>query len=387
MNNYVYKKGEDVDNPGLLIPRYKALGRTAPNGKVYPEKPIVNGSEDDLVPVRSIVTKNSGDLSVITPDLIGKKFKDFTEGAAIGLSFGTSLTENITQSALGLKHGGHERVILKEGYLYAPKACEFREEGRWMYLKIRGGELKYPRPDNLVTVGKTKFEKDELICTAYETTSPIYKLNALIKLMRAKGSDGVRYFEKDNVIVSDCYAYEDGTIHYSETKDGNIEVFIGDRQYDYSPECMYYYPEGTEIKKFQRFCSGVVNMAHVVAEITNINDVYLIFRKQFYTLTDKDYLKTGLSSLNSSQEELVELLFTSLTNVVRDPVSKEVEEINYLGTQSGVMNKKSFYTVLSFGYSSRVISRALKGDLNLSGDVMTETILGLLLNNKLDDKK
>lgn len=105
MNSYVYKKGEDAENSGLLIPRYKALGRTAPNGKVYPNKPLVNGSEDDLVPVRSIVTKHTGDLNVITPDLIGTKFKDFTEGAAIGLSFGTSLTEGTTQSALGLKHG------------------------------------------------------------------------------------------------------------------------------------------------------------------------------------------------------------------------------------------------------------------------------------------
>lgn len=105
MNSYVYKEGEDTENPGLLIPRYKALGRTAPNGKIYPDKPLASGSEDDLVPVRSIITKNTGDPNVITPDLIGTKFKDFTEGAAIGLSFGTSLTENITQSALGLKHG------------------------------------------------------------------------------------------------------------------------------------------------------------------------------------------------------------------------------------------------------------------------------------------
>ena len=45
--------------------------------------------------MRSIVTKKTGDLNTITPDLIGKKFKDFTDGAAIGLSFATSLTEGI----------------------------------------------------------------------------------------------------------------------------------------------------------------------------------------------------------------------------------------------------------------------------------------------------
>lgn len=80
-----------------------------------------------------------------------------------------------------------ERVLNTEANLKAPKQCEFREEGRWIYLKVRGGELRYPRPDNWVGVGKTKFEKGDLIGSAYNTTSPIYKLNALIKLMRAKG--------------------------------------------------------------------------------------------------------------------------------------------------------------------------------------------------------
>ena len=104
LNHYVFSENEeDTNNPGLMIPRYKALGRTAPNGKVYSDKPLVNGNEDDLVPVRSIVTKNSGNLSVITPDLINRRFaQDFTDQAAIGLSFATSLTEGTTQSALGL---------------------------------------------------------------------------------------------------------------------------------------------------------------------------------------------------------------------------------------------------------------------------------------------
>lgn len=284
---------------------------------------------------------------------------------------------------------GHERILNQDGILRAPKACEFREEGRWFYLKTRTGELKYPRPDNLVTVGgKNKFEKDELICTSYNTTSPIYKLNALVKLMKAKGSDGTRYFEKDQVIVSDCYAYKTGKIDYRETKDGDIEVWIGDQQYQYNPECMYYYPQGAEVKKFDRFCSGVCNMAHVISDLgDDLNSIYLIFRKQFYTLTDKGFANTGLTSLNSTQEELIELLFSALTSITYDPKTSKIEEIEYQGTQTGVLSKKSFYTVLSYGYSSRVVNRALKGDLNLSGDVMTETILGLLLNNKLDEKK
>lgn len=201
-------------------------------------------------------------------------------------------------------------------------------------------------------------------------------------------SDGTRYFEKDNIIVSDSYALNDGIIRYKETKDGDIEVWVGNTQLDFNPQVMYYYPDGAEVKKFQRISSGVCNMNHVIAELgTNLNDIYLIFRKQFYTLTDGGFVSTGLTDLHATQEELIELLFTGLTDVEIDPKTNKIDQIQYLGTQSGVLNKKSFYTVLSYGYSSRVVSRALKGDLNLSGDVMTETILGLLLNNQLDEKK
>ena len=386
MNNYKYELGEDPENKCIMIPRYKALGRVSPEGKRYSEKPISNPSEEDLVPVRSIITKFK-DKDIVTPDLIGSKFKDITPGAGIGLSFGTSLTENITQSALGLKHGGHERVIDENCYLYAPRACKVREEGQWLYLEYKGGELKYPRPDNLVLNAKESFVKGDLVGTAYSTTSPIYRLNALINLMNARGSNGTRYFEKDNVIVSDCYAYEEGEIHYIENpKSKRIEVQIGTRKYDYNPQCMYFFPEGAKVKKHERFCSGVVNMYHVVADLgDNIKDIYSIFRKQFYFLTDGSYRKSGITDLSAPQEELVEMLFISLINVNYDPKADKIKDVDYLGTYSGVMSNDSFYTILSYGWSGRVVQKALRGEAGLKNDVMTETVLGLLLSDQLDD--
>lgn len=286
-----------------------------------------------------------------------------------------------------LKHGGRERTLDRMGYLSIDKPCTFREEGRWIYLKVRGGELKFPRPDNLVTLGKEKFEKNESICCAYNTSSPISALNSLIILMKATPSIGLRYFEKDNIIVSDCYAYEDGVIRYVETPEGDIDVKIGDRLYQYNPNCMYYFPDGAQVRKFDRICSGVVNMNHVTSELgSNLNDIYLIFRKQFYTLNQKDFAKTGISNASSIQEEIIELVFTSLISQVVDPDTENLEEVKYLGARSAILDKKSFYTVLSYGYSGKAINRALTGEVNLSGDVMTETILGLLLQNKLDEK-
>ena len=386
MNNYKFELGEDPENKCIMIPRYKALGRVSPDGKRYPDKEISRPDENDLVPVRSIITKFTN-KDIVTPDLIGTKFKDITPGAGIGLSFGTSLTENITQSALGLKHGGHERVIDENCYLYAPRACKVREEGQWLYLDYKGGELKYPRPDNLVLNAKDSFAKGDLIGTAYSTTSPIYRLNALINLMKARGSDGTRYFEKDNVIVSDCYAYQEGEIHYNvNPRTHRMEVQIGGIKYDYNSQCMYFFPEGAKVGKHERFCSGVVNMGHVIADLgTNINDIYSIFRKQFYYLTDGSYRKTGITELSAPQEELVEMLFISLINVDYNPKKDDIENIDYLGTYSGVMSNDSFYTILSYGWSGRVVQKALKGEAGLKDDLMTETVLGLLLNDRLDD--
>ena len=171
MSNYVYdEKGSDESNLGLLIPRYIASGRVAPNGKVYPD--VTKKDEDNWVPVRSIITKTKGDLSIVTPDHMGARMKNLgglVDGMSIGYSFGTSLVENLTQGILGLKHGGHERVLDLSGNLFAPKDCTVRIEGKWLFLKVRGGELKYPLPSNWVGVSKESFKEGELIGTAYNT--------------------------------------------------------------------------------------------------------------------------------------------------------------------------------------------------------------------------
>lgn len=388
LNNYTFtREGEDKDNEGLMIPRYLASGRTAPNGKVYPE--VARTNEDDLVPVRSIVKKRTGDINMVTPDILSKRFlqASFPNNSALGLSAGTSFSESTTQSILGLKHGGHERIQDLTGNLYAEKDCTVREEGKWLILKVRGGEQKFPRPSNWVAMPKEKYSAGELIGTAYNSTSPVYKLNAVIKLMNAKGSSGIKYYEKDKVVIADCYSYNEGKIKYVEDKEGRIEVYIGDTRYAYSPESMYYYPEGTVIKKYQRFCSGVANMRQVSSDLgSDIDGIFNIFRKQYYSLTSASYQKNGVVSPGDMQEEIVELVFTGLTNpkyVDGNPENK-LEELEYLGTQNAILNRKSFFTTLSYGWSNKIIGKALSGEIELENDVMTDTILGVLMNDKLD---
>ena len=122
---------------------------------------------------------------------------------------------------------------------------------------------------------------------------------------------------------------------------------------------------------FDRICSGVINMQHVISEVKDLNDIYLIFRKEVFTLTDKDFPKTGITDLHGTQEEIIEFLFTGLTKITYDPKTQEIEDIEYNGTQKSITRGTSFYTALSYGYGSKVVSGAVKGDVNLSGDVIT----------------
>lgn len=98
MNGFIYKIGEDPNNKGIMIPRYRSEGRTSPNGKIYPK---FSGKPDpkDIVPVRSIVSKENYDF-IVTSDLISNLYTDIEDGNPIGLSFSSGITQSITQGAL-----------------------------------------------------------------------------------------------------------------------------------------------------------------------------------------------------------------------------------------------------------------------------------------------
>lgn len=283
---------------------------------------------------------------------------------------------------------GHEKKLERDSsYLYAPKNVKVEESGNWLILHPMDGsaDLKYPRPENLVfTKSDTEYKKGELIGCAYSTVSPIHRLSTICKLTRAQLSVGSRYYEKDTVIISSCYCYETGVIHYEETKSGYMTVKIGNFQYDYNPQCMYNFPDGATVKKFDRFCSGTLDMSHVMGSLTDIPTIYALFRKQFYEIEDGDFYSKGYVDDHTIQEELCEMLFCSLIKVDVDPKTEAIKNVSFLGTQGGIMGTNSFYTTLSYGYASRIVSKALKGEIDMADDRMTETVLGLLLNNQLD---
>ena len=95
------------------------------------------------------------------------------------------------------------------------------------------------------------------------------------------------------------------------------------------------------------------------------------------------YAKNKVIGDGDNREEIVELTYVSLTHT--EIMSDGTYDIDYKGVHSGIMDNDSFFTLLSYGYSGKVVSRALKGDIELKADASTKTILGLLLNNKLDE--
>ena len=79
------------------------------------------------------------------------------------------------------------------------------------------------------------------------------------------------------------------------------------------------------------------------------------------------------------------MLFISLIDVEYNTKNLNIDNIKFLGTCSGIENSKSFYTLLSYGNASKIINKTIKGEYTFKDDIMTETVLGLLLNNKLDE--
>ena len=390
MSNYIYTtNGEDKDQKtGLFIPRYRAAGRISPSGEKYKE--TKKESEDDLVPVRSIVTKTTGNLDEVTPDLISTdRFTDLTDGTAIGLSFATSMTESVTQGLMALKHGGHERQLSSENNLIAPADCEVEESGNWLLVKLKGGTVKkYLRPANIVMMGNnTKFNKGDIICSAYHATTPAIKVKYMTKLLGANLNSGVQYFEKDIIIISQCYAVDDGVIEYIEDNMGKIKVKIGKREYEYNENCLYYYPAGTTVKKYQRICSGLADMFFYAKVFTDdVQGLYMIFRKQFYSISVpgfNNYLEDTTVPSDALPEEMIELAFRAMINGKINKTKKTLEDIQYYGTTATAKKNGSFFRMISFQDSASAVKAAIRGEAEFTNDLMTDTVLGLLLNSNL----
>jgi len=346
----------DPDNFGLEMTMKEAVGRTTLDGRV-----ITPNNSNEIVKVRSILTTSL--IKTITPDMLNEKLRQKGTGN-IGIGFLMSTTENLTQSSLGLKHGGVGQEIDSTYSLTAPEDCEVILDKDWIYLKYDNQEFKYPKSDTFVLSRSTNlFSKGEKIGYSYKLNNPIYNLDSLIKLLAAASVPKKKSHEKNRVDITDCYALADGHITYKS----KTEAVIGGIVHNINSKVQAYFPEGAKIEKYQRITSGLINLNKVFQHLDLI-DGYYLFKIQF-----KEYNKTLTN-------ELIELCYRVITKV------DENEKVKLVGIRNAVKDITSSLTRMSKERAKDYIQKIASSESNevITNDTLSNLILSTYVLNNAD---
>lgn len=358
---YSYSDTYDETNTGILVEECKAEGRTTVEGKI-----VGKSKSHDLIKVRSILSTQLKE-KIITKDMISN-IVPFNNGDNIGISYISSFTEGMTQSALSLKHGGSLYTQTDNSKLIAPEDCECDDNDQyWIYLITENGDkLKYIKPSNWVRnfSSTNKYKKGEVVGYAYHNLTPQWKLDSIIQLVHARAVKPDKSFANNRIFMSQCYALSDGEIKYELGPDNYHRLSINGQNYDVNEECLYMLPEGTKVKRFDRICDGVLDMGFIFANEPDFIEDYYFFRKQ---LTE---LAPGI------QEVLYEFLFKLITT--RDEYGTAMN-----GVLNSIHKSGSFFTELSFEDYKKTFAKVDYQGMSLIDDLMTRSNLPLILNNSI----
>jgi hypothetical protein len=360
-SEWIFKDGEDKKNRGILLDGKFADGRTLVDGSIQ------HGPAKTPVLVRSVITSTLP-AGVITKDMTSNKF-DYKDGDRIGMTNITSFTESLTQAGLALKHGGNLMTLSDQEELLAPDEGKVSSDDHWVYFTNSKGKVyKYPKAEHWTVSFKEGgvYKKGELVGCNYKHVTPsMTGLVPLIMLLKAKGTVGHKSFEKLKPTASDCYAREDGEIHYTyDSKSGEYKVFIGSDEYYYSPDCQYIFADGQKVKKYDRICSGVYDMQVGLEHYIDPVELYYFFRKQF-----KEYMNIN--------DDLIEFVY-------RLSISKT--EDNRLQMQSVLKNiygSESFYKSLAFADARKSFEKIGYKGIDFVADPFTQVMLPLIVNNEI----
>lgn len=361
-SEWVFRDREDKKNKGILVEGKFADGRTLVDGSIQ------KGPAKTPVLVRSVITSTLP-AGIITHDMITNKFQ-YKDGDRIGMTSITSFTESLTQAGLALKHGGNLMSLDDREELLAPEDGTVKiVDNIWIQFTGKSGKVyKWPKSDNWITSYKEGgvYKKGELFgCNFKHVTPSMTGLVPLIMLLKAKGTVGKKSFEKLKPSTSDCYAREDGEIHYTyDSKTEEYKVFIGSDEYYYASDCQYHFPDGAKVKKYDRICSGVYNMQVGLEHYTDPVELYYFFRKQF-----KEYMNIS--------DDLIEFVY-------RLSISKT--EDNRLQMQSVLKNiygSESFYKSLAFADARKSFEKIGYQGIDFVADPFTQVMLPLIVNNEI----
>jgi hypothetical protein len=201
-----------------------------------------------------------------------------------------------------LKHGGRLFEVDKTACIRCPEdGCTISvTEALIILTSPSGREYIYPKGDNFVQnfIGQGRYKKGEVVGVAYKLVTPSYRLDSIINLLGAASTSSPKTILNNKVLVTECYAYEDGVIKYDRAGDKVTGVTIGSKRYLYDPSAAYFIPEGTLVKKGERFCSGTMNIDLALRKAGGYLNVFYLFYNQFNEL------------IGGMSPELIEFVFS-----------------------------------------------------------------------------
>lgn len=359
-SEYRLIEGEDISNPGILIPKKDAEFRTSVTGEIIPRD-----SSDELIRVRSIVSSNIGP-GCITKDMLPNIFK-FTYGSKVGMNLISSLTEQITQGGLALKHSGRLFNLQLDDALIAPDngTLELTEDRVILHCESRS--YVWPKGNEFVLNymnEANEYKKGEVLGRDYHPVTPAYVSDCIIKLCAAKSVNVKKKFENNKKILSDCYCIEDGIITYDRDEHGNTIVKIGSYEYEYNPDSIYFFPEGASVKKLDRICSGTLDVNSMLHKVGDYIDFYYMFRKQ-------------VKELLSVTDYLIEFLYVLIVH------AGDSGELEYRSVLKNIYGSESFFKSLAFGDARKSFQKIGHEGLEFVPDPITDVVLNLILNDNI----
>lgn len=337
------KKSDDVY--GILLKEKDAEGRTrvpgaeAPKGWVRVKSCATNTNSkfrniicgDEIAQEISIID-DDGNNGLSKYNLVGgNKIDKFTarDGSVIGVSFATGITEQLTQAALGFKHGG-SLTMLDKVSVTAPIMMKyvgiqdeyvvFKAMENWKGTNFKtGSEIKY-----YITTGRgisLCFDPDktpggEIFIPGREIIKKSIQVGAddplakLFTMTKAKGC---------GVLGRQLPRAMSWTINSGKVSYGKNKVYIGDYEYDLDQDQLYVLPEGYEAREAEQLCSGVPDMVALKKLNNKIRpkDYGVLYAVFYYYIKSVDKFK----KFNS---EPLECLFKSIVTNDFD-VQKAVE--------------------------------------------------------------
>jgi hypothetical protein len=329
---YQFSEKLDEKNKGIELELSKCSGRTRLDGTVITQQEAKSANPEEKVIVRSIVTATHPEYHVVTKDMISQDF-NWKEGANVGISLLSSLTEGLTQSGLSLKHGGRLFETDKKACIRCPEdGCHLSLTEAFIVLTTPSGkEYHYPKTENFVQNYNNTgiYKKGEVVGVSYRLFTPSYRLDSVIKLLGAQSTSSPKTILNNKVLITECYAYEEGVLKYERVGDKVVGLTIGNERYYYNPAAAYFLPDGALVKKGERFCTGTLDLDAAIRKTKSYVDVFYVFYNQFNELI------SGMSP------ELIEFVFSLVVHFKSGNITHKSVRAAIMDSP-GTLNKLAF---------------------------------------------